>query len=177
MKMYFISNSKYGYEEIKYLFPFNIQEIKLHDEDQLLKYSSLHSLGLKISCHFRNDLIISQEEFIVVDNKKYTCDKIISDVDFEKIRKKGTYIYCNTSICTNNVILYCVNVKVAGYIDGDHELNQDFDFDKYFYPFFWMKTFSDLDFKEKCIMSHRGGALKKIMDFLTKRDLIKYIEK
>ena len=101
-----------------------------------------------------------------IDNRK----KLISKLKDKKLESTYAYFFCcivAIGIKNQNEIIVCSG-KVEGEVRTLERGKKGFGYDPMFYPKGYSESFAELSSFEKNKISHRGAALKKLMNELNK---------
>lgn len=94
---------------------------------------------------------------------KANCAKLLQDLH----QKKSRVAQFRTVICLiQNSRTNYFEGKIPGHIVMEPRGSKGFGYDPIFQPEGALKTFAQMSFKEKNSMSHRGSAVKKLVQFL-----------
>ncbi|WP_439553786.1 non-canonical purine NTP diphosphatase [Flavobacterium macrobrachii] len=188
MKLVFASNNKNKIREIQILVPNDIQILSLEEigcveeipetadtieENAILKANYVtqkygydcfaDDSGLEVDALNGEPGVFSARYAGEPKNDDNNMDKLLSNLK-DKINKKANF---KTVICLN----YKGNQQLfTGIINGkiiEEKIgNNGFGYDPIFVADGYLKTFAELSIKEKASISHRGIAVKKLIDFL-----------
>lgn len=188
MKLVFASNNKNKIKEIQLLVPNDIQILSLEEigcveeipetadtieENAILKANYVtqkygydcfaDDSGLEVDALNGEPGVFSARYAGEPKNDDNNMDKLLSNLK-DKINKKANF---KTVICLN----YKGNQQLfTGIINGkiiEEKIgNNGFGYDPIFVADGYLKTFAELSIEEKASISHRGIAVKKLIDFL-----------
>ena len=141
--------------KIKSVFGYKKSQLPCFSDDSGI---CIEALGLKPNIH--------SKRFINNFNNKTECFKYI----INKTKKSGNYkAYFQTSVCytikSNYHIVF--EGKIEGTISDIIRGKNGFGYDPIFLPEGCSKTFGEMNFKQKNILSHRAVAMNKLLSFLS----------
>lgn len=92
--------------------------------------------------------------------------KLLSDLAGVPAAKRSAHYDCVIALAQHGKILTVVEGKAEGLIQDEPRGTGGFGYDPYFFYPPLGKTFAELNMDEKFVVSHRGKAFRKLLDYL-----------
>ena len=190
MKLVFASNNRHKIEEIQNLVPYSVQILSLEDigcfeeipetaetieGNAILKANYVtekfgfncfaDDTGLEIDFLNGAPGVYSARFAGLQKNEKDNINKVLNELDGVKNRKAQF----KTVIALNlNATQHLFTGIIKGTITEIEKGTQGFGYDPIFQPNDYDVTFAEMNQQEKSAISHRGLAVKQLLEFLTK---------
>lgn len=198
MKYIFASSNKNKYNEIKAIFPYtlyhhpcDLEEIQGTLEEITLKKAKDAYYILKKQTNEDFMVIIDDVSLEIKDLNKFPGPYIKHFMEIGMINiikmlaniEKESTVFCGIGIAyfskeSGDVLHKCIVGKCDGYIvlNNIKSDNDGFGFDPIFKPIGLTKTFGQMNIHEKILHSHRGMAVRKLLEYIKSLEKNKLIQ-
>lgn len=191
MKFIYVSTNENKFKEISQVFPKPIilEKIELTEIQGSLEdivYNKIEEAYQKLKTKYDDNFMIIVDD-VSLEIKELNCFpgpyiKHFMKIGIPKIQKmmepfnKNVTAFCGLGVCYKKDEKF-IKTKFIGKVNGQFVFDRSirnqnaFGFDSIFLMDNCPHTFGEMTFKEKCILSHRGAAVKYLIDFCVSENL------